>query len=84
MNIAFDSAPARCCGILTLVPVVCLLTGCGEEVVEQAPVVRPINILTVGGLTGGEVLRYPGEVRPIQNADLAFEVPGRLIELPVV
>jgi RND family efflux transporter MFP subunit len=84
MNIVFDSAPARCCGILALVPVVWLLTGCGEEVVEQASVVRPINILTVGGLTRGEALNYPGEIRPIQNADLAFEVPGRLIELPVL
>lgn len=84
MNIVFDSAPVRCWGILALVPVVWLMTGCSEEVAEQAPVVRPINILTVGGLTGGGTLSYPGEIRPTQNADLAFEVPGRLIELPVL
>ena len=84
MNIVFDSAPVRCWGILALVPVVWLMAGCSEEVAEQAPVVRPINILTVGGLTGGGTLSYPGEIRPTQNADLAFEVPGRLIELPVL
>ena len=84
MNSLFDSALARGCGILALVPAVCLITACSEEVVEQAAVVRPINILTVGGQTGGGVLKYPAEIRPIQNADLAFEVPGRLIELPVV
>ncbi len=84
MNSLFESALTRGYGILALVPVVCLIGACSEEVVEQAAVVRPINILTVGGLGGGEVLKYPAEIRPIQNADLAFEVPGRLIELPVV
>ncbi len=84
MNSLFEAALARGCGILALVPAVYLITACSEEVVERAAVVRPINILTVGGLTGGEVLKYPAEIRPIQNAELAFEVPGRLIELPVV
>ena len=84
MNILFESALARGCGILALVPAVYLITACSEEVVEQAAVIRPINILTVGGLAGGAVLKYPAEIRPIQNAELAFEVPGRLIELPVV
>jgi len=84
MNSLFESALARGCGILALVPVVHLIGACSEEVVEQAAVVRPINILTVGDLAGGQVLSYPGEIRPVQNAELAFEVPGRLIELPVV
>jgi RND family efflux transporter MFP subunit len=33
-------------------------------------------------LIGGEKLSYPGEILGVQNAEIAFEVPGRLVELP--
>jgi RND family efflux transporter MFP subunit len=83
-TLASLSTPAPFAGRLTLAAVFLVISGCGEEVVEQVQVVRPIKILTVCGPAGGRVVRYPGEVRPVQNADLAFEVAGRMIELPVV
>ncbi len=58
------------------------LTGCEKEAVETPEVVRPVRILTISSLQGGETLSYPGEIQGAQNAELAFEVPGRLIELP--
>ena len=59
-----------------------ILTACEQEV-EQAPeVVRPVRMLTIATLTGGESLSYPGEILGVQNAELAFEVPGRVVELP--
>ena len=59
-----------------------MLTACEQEV-EQAPeVVRPVRMLTISTLTGGESLSYPGEILGVQNAELAFEVPGRIVELP--
>jgi RND family efflux transporter MFP subunit len=61
---------------------VAFLAGCEQEVAEAPEVVRPVRILTITGLQGGETLSYPGEIQGAQNADLAFEVPGRLIELP--
>jgi RND family efflux transporter MFP subunit len=58
--------------------------GCGgKEQVEQEPVVRPIKMMTIGGGGGGGTLEYPGEVQAAQNAEISFEVPGKIVELPV-
>ncbi|MGI9248309.1 MAG: efflux RND transporter periplasmic adaptor subunit [Woeseiaceae bacterium] len=56
--------------------------ACEKEAVEAPEVVRPVRILTISSLQGGETLSYPGEIQGAQNAELAFEVAGRLIELP--
>ena len=58
--------------------------GCGkEEVAPTAPVIRPIKMFTVesGGLA--RTYEYPGQVQPHLKANLAFEVPGRIITMPV-
>ena len=60
-----------------------LLVACEQAPVEKPEVVRPVRILTISGLGAGDTLSYPGEIQGVQNAELAFEVPGRLIELPV-
>ncbi len=59
-----------------------LLAACEKEVAEAPEVVRPVRVLEITGLQGGETLSYPGEIQGAQNAELAFEVAGRLIELP--
>lgn len=76
----------RCRGIICLCAViVLLLSSCGkeEEKAVKPEVVRPVKIMT---LTSGaaELSRaLPGVVRATQRVDLAFQVPGRLIELPI-
>lgn len=61
------------------------LTGCGEgeAVVEPAEVARPVPMMLVGGSDQTSSVRFPGRVRAAQRADLAFNVPGQVIELPV-
>jgi RND family efflux transporter MFP subunit len=59
-----------------------LVAACEKEVAEAPEVVRPVRILTIAGLQAGATLSYPGEIQGAQNAELAFEVAGRLIELP--
>jgi RND family efflux transporter MFP subunit len=59
-----------------------LLAACEKEAVEAPEVVRPVRILTISTLQGGETLSYPGEIQGTQTAELAFEVAGRLVELP--
>lgn len=61
-----------------------LLTACQQPVEEREPVVRPVRILTIGGAGEGATLSYSGQVRAGETAELGFEVPGRIIELPVV
>ena len=59
-----------------------VLAACEQKVEEAPEVVRPVRMLTIATLTGGESLSYPGEILGVQNAELAFEVPGRIVELP--
>ncbi len=59
-----------------------ILTACEKEVAEAPEITRPVRILTIETLQAGATLSYPGEILGVQNAEIAFEVPGRLIELP--
>jgi RND family efflux transporter MFP subunit len=56
----------------------------GEEQAEEAPVARPVRMFTLGsgGVSEG-TLEYPGVLSTTQSAELAFEVPGRIVEFPV-
>jgi len=69
--------------LLGLIAGTALLAACEQTPVETPEVVRPVRILTIAGLEAGGVLEYPGEIQGVQNAELAFEVPGRLVELPI-
>ena len=60
---------------------VVVLVACEKEAVEATEIVRPVRILTMSTLQGGESLSYPGEIQGVQHAELAFEVAGRLINL---
>ena len=60
-----------------------ILTGCERQTVEREPVVRPVRILTIGAGSEGRSLSYSGQLRAGETAELGFEVPGRIIELPV-
>jgi multidrug efflux system membrane fusion protein len=61
------------------------VSGCGKkkEAVEVKEVARPVKLLTVEGKSSGKEVKYPGRVRASQRVDLAFQVAGPLIELPV-
>lgn len=57
-----------------------LAAGCEQEVVEQAPVVRPIKIVTVGESGPAARREFPGTIKARQHAEMGFEVAGRIIE----
>jgi RND family efflux transporter MFP subunit len=56
------------------------VAGCREEAPEPEAVARPVKILEVRGGGAGMTREYPGHIRAIQQADMAFEVPGKIIE----
>jgi RND family efflux transporter MFP subunit len=60
------------------------LGGCQRQSAPIEASSRPAEILEVISTDLGSGLRFPGRVRAVQRAELAFEVPGRIIELPVV
>lgn len=59
------------------------LAGCGQEPPAPAEVARPVKMLTVAGPGTDRSLEFPGQIRPAQQADMGFEVPGKLVEFPV-
>jgi RND family efflux transporter MFP subunit len=69
---------------LPAIAVMMLLSACEQQVEERAPVVRPVRIMTIGEGGGGRSLSYSGQIRAGETAELGFEVPGRIIELPVI
>ena len=67
--------------IAVLMPV---MTSCKKKEEKAAEeVARPVKMMTVGAGTAGGAMKYPGTVRASQRVDLAFQVSGPLIELPV-
>ena len=62
------------------------LAGCEQTApppTEPADVSRPAEILQVTAAALGSDLRFPGRVRAVQRVELAFNVPGQIMELPV-
>ena len=62
-----------------------MLQACSEPPEpEVKDVVRPIKMMTLGGGGSGTELEYPGSVSAARSVDLGFEVPGKIIELPIL
>ncbi|MCU0836624.1 MAG: efflux RND transporter periplasmic adaptor subunit [Chromatiaceae bacterium] len=78
----FNPSPRlRACAL----PLLCLLlAGCQEQAPPPpAEVSRPAEILEIVPAGLGSGLRFPGRVRAVQRAELAFNLPGRIVEFPV-
>lgn len=59
-----------------------ILSSC-EKKAEQEPAVRPVRTSAVKEVSTTIQRSYPAVVLPARQAELAFEVSGRIIELPV-
>ena len=62
-----------------------LLISCGKKEAEKTEAIagRPIKLMTVGSNLTGQTRSLPGTVRATDRVDLAFQVSGPLIELPI-
>lgn len=58
--------------------------ACAEEPAPAEPAARPVKIVTVADSSTLASFSFPGEISPNQNAEPAFEVPGKIIEFPVI
>ncbi len=54
-----------------------LLTACGKKN-EDAPVVRPVRTVLVAASSGSDVTTYTGEIRSRYEADISFQVGGKI------
>jgi len=60
------------------------IVACGGEPPPSEVVARPVKMFVVGSGSEGGTREYAGVVEAIQSAQLAFEVPGQIIEFPVL
>ena len=63
--------------------IVLLVTACSEDSSPPAQVVRPVKAMTVGDVSAVVERSFPAKVEAYQVADLAFQVPGQIIQFPV-
>ena len=82
---SFRCNPKTSCRIALLSGSAALLLGaCGEGKVEQdTQVVRPVRTAVVIAEPTTIRRTYPAVVLPAQQTELAFQVSGRIVELPI-
>jgi len=66
--------------LLILTP---FLTACDSKPPEKAEIIRPIAAIKVGESQKVSGRQFPGKAKATQEANLAFDVSGKLIERPV-
>jgi len=66
--------------LLVLIPV---LTSCDSKPPEKAEIIRPIPAMKVGEIQKVSGRKFPGKAKATQEADLAFDVSGKLTERAV-
>ena len=57
-----------------------LIAGCEKQPPEQPKIVRPVKILIIGGPGSVSQREYPATIKATQQANMGFEVPGRIVE----
>jgi RND family efflux transporter MFP subunit len=63
--------------------IVCLVTGCSRQEVTRSETIRPVKTMTVASGDTLDTRSFPGKVDASRRVELAFQVPGVLVNLPV-
>lgn len=83
MKVGNDAGGGRRPGVSVLLSLLAFTAGCSSEMPTLKEAVRPVKTLVV--TAGGETRTrsFPGKVEASRRVELAFQVSGLLVELPV-
>jgi multidrug efflux system membrane fusion protein len=68
---------------LAIISISILLPGCEDSIIVGEPIIRPVKFVVVGEYGREKVRHMPGKIDAAKQADLSFQVSGKLIELAV-
>lgn len=60
-----------------------LFSGCNDKASDQPQPPRPVNTIVLGQMQSTQIRNFPGKILPSRQADLSFEIAGRLTSLPI-
>jgi len=60
------------------------LCSCGKKEEIKTKTVRAVKWIVLGDNNNKMFINLPGEVQAVRRAYLAFQVPGQIIELPII
>jgi membrane fusion protein, multidrug efflux system len=63
--------------------IVCLFAACSRQEPDRSDIIRPVKTIIVAGATEPDTHTFPGRVDASRQVELAFQVPGVLVHLPV-
>ena len=61
----------------------CLTAGCSRPIETRSEVARPVKTMVVAAGSAATGPHFPGKVEASKSAELAFQVSGLLVKLPV-
>jgi membrane fusion protein, multidrug efflux system len=63
--------------------IICTGAGCSRQIATRPDVVRPVKTAVVAAEAEARVRTFPGIVEASKKVELAFQVPGLLVNFPV-
>src|SRR5260370_23545358 len=73
----------RALRLLVGLSIICLITACSRQNQTRSEAARPVKTMVVASGNQPLVRTFPGKVEASKSVQLAFQVPGLLVKLPV-
>lgn len=75
----------NCIKTIILLTITALISGCSVESKEpSASSIRPVKLLQIANMQTSSIHRFPAKVTATEQVELAFRLPGQLVELSLV
>src|SRR5215467_7302265 len=78
-----DCTGRRVFGFIPIIAFLCVAAGCSRQEPLRTELIRPVKTMVVAGTDQPDIRVFPGKVEAARTAELAFQVPGLLMNLPL-
>lgn len=82
-KLIYDHLLAFCATLLFSSSVLVSICGCSPPPTQLGELIRPVKTLVVTAGDDSHVRSFPGKIEASRRVELAFQVPGLVVQLPV-